>query len=60
LPPCARCAVLIIQAGIVRVVCDEPDFDHERWGEQARIADTMFREAGLAVDYRKPGDEPPD
>ncbi|MGH6662188.1 MAG: dCMP deaminase family protein [Rhodospirillales bacterium] len=58
LPPCARCAVLVIQAGIVRVVCDQPDFDHPRWGEQARIADTMFREAGLRVDYRKPGDKP--
>ena len=60
LPPCARCAVLIIQTGVVRVVCDQPDFDHERWGEQARIADTMFREAGLEVDYRQPGDEAPE
>jgi len=60
LPPCARCAVLIIQAGIQRVVCDQPDFEHERWGEQARIADTMFREAGVVVDYRKPGEEPPE
>ncbi len=59
LPPCARCAVLVIQAGIVRVVCDQPDFDHERWGEQAKIADTMFREAGLEVDYRQPGEEAP-
>jgi len=60
LPPCARCAVLIIQSGIVRVVCDQPDFDHERWGEAAKIADTMFREAGLKVDYRQPGEKPPD
>ena len=60
LPPFARCAVLIIQTGVVRVVCDQPDFDHERWGEQARIADTMFREAGLEVDYRQPGDEAPE
>ncbi len=57
LPPCARCAVLIIQTGIVRVVCDQPDFDHERWGEQAKIADTMFREAGLEVDYRQQGEK---
>ncbi len=54
LPPCARCAVLIIQSGIKRVVCDQPDFEHERWGEQARIADTMFRESGVEVDYRPP------
>ena len=58
--PCARCAVLIIQTGVGRVVCDQPDFDHGRWGEQARIADTMFREAGLEVDYRQPGDEAPE
>ena len=55
LPPCARCAVMIIQAGIVRVVCDQPDFDHERWGEAAKIADTMFREADVEVDYRQDG-----
>ncbi len=55
LPPCARCAVMIIQAGIRRVVCDQPDFEHERWGEAAKIADTMFREAAVDVDYRQPG-----
>ena len=60
LPPCARCAVLIIQSGIVRVVCDQPDFEHQRWGEQAKIADALFREAGLEVDYRQVGDEAPE
>ena len=59
LPPCARCAVMVIQAGIIRVVCDQPDFKHERWGEQAKIADGMLREAGLEVDYRQVGDEAP-
>ena len=54
LPPCARCAVMIIQAGIKRVVCDQLDFEHERWGEVAKIADTMFREAQIEVDYRQP------
>ena len=58
LPPCARCAVMIIQAGIKRVVCDQPDFDHQRWGEAAKIADTLCREAGLAVNYRQVGEEP--
>ncbi len=60
LPPCARCAVLIIQSGIVRVVCEQPDFEHERWGEVAKIADTMFREAGLEVSYLQPGEKPPE
>jgi len=59
LPPCARCAVMIIQAGISRVVCDQSNFDHERWGEVAKIADTMFREAGLELDYRQDGEEAP-
>ena len=58
LPPCARCAVMVIQAGIKRVVCDQPDFDHQRWGEAAKIADTLFREAGLGVNYRQVGEEP--
>ena len=52
------CAGMIIQAGIKRVVCDQPDFDHQRWGEAAKIADTLFREAGLAVNYRQVGEEP--
>jgi len=60
LPPCARCAVMIIQAGIKRVVCDQPDFDDERWGEAARIADAMLREAGLGVDYRQVDEELPE
>ncbi len=51
LPPCARCAVSIIQAGIVRVVSPTPDFEHERWGEQCRIAGEMFTEAGVEWDY---------
>jgi len=53
LPPCARCAVTIIQAGVVRVVSPGPD--HERWGETAKIAEEMFREAGLTVDYADDG-----
>lgn len=51
LAPCARCAVIIIQSGISRVVAPKPDFEQEKWGEQARISDTLFREAGLIMDY---------
>ncbi len=51
LPPCARCAALIIQAGIARVVSPPPDFSHERWGETARIAKVMFEEAKVAWDW---------
>ena len=51
---------MIIQAGIERVVCDQPDFGHQRWGEQAKIADAMLSEAGLAVGYRQPGEDAPE
>ena len=45
LPPCARCAVIIIQAKIRRVVCPFPDFSREPWSTQSRIAEEMFDEA---------------
>ncbi len=51
LAPCARCAVIIIQAGISRIVSPKPDFEQEKWGEQAKISDALFREAGLIMDY---------
>ena len=54
LPPCARCAVLIIQAGISRVVCPTPDKSKEPWATQSRISETMFGEAGVQLDYIDP------
>ena len=51
LPPCARCAVLIIQAGISRVVCPTPDKSKEPWKTQSQISETMFGEAGVQFDY---------
>lgn len=51
LPPCARCAVIIIQAGIARVVSPKPDLSREPWATQSRIAEEMFNEAGVQVDY---------
>ena len=51
LPPCARCAVLIIQAGISRVVSPTPDKSKEPWRTQSQISETMFGEAGVQFDY---------
>lgn len=51
LPPCARCAVLVIQAGIRRVVCPTPDKSKEPWKSQSEISEQMFNEAGVVVDY---------
>jgi len=51
LPPCARCAVVVIQAGIARVVTPRPDMSREPWATQSRISEQMFSEAGVVVDY---------
>ena len=51
-PPCDRCAVSIIQAGIVRVVCPSlsklaPD-KAERWQKSMETARDYFQESGVA------------
>ena len=51
-PPCSNCAAIIIQAGISNVICPAPTEDQlERWGESLDIASTMFKEAGVEVEY---------
>lgn len=50
LPPCARCAVLIIQSGIRRVVSPIPDTSKEPWKTQFAISSEMFAEAGVTID----------
>lgn len=55
LPPCDRCAVTIIQAGISRVVC--PDVikgdAEQRWKEKFDKARQYFEESGVAFDRVK-------
>jgi dCMP deaminase len=52
--PCANCAGMIVNAGIKRVFCEnEPDFNHERWGESWKIAFTIFTEAKVDIIYLK-------
>ena len=48
--PCCRCAGVIIQAGIKRVVTTPtpPDLQ-ERWGKDIEISTMMFREAGVEL-----------
>ena len=51
LPPCARCAGLIIQAGIKRVICPRASSNKELWIKQAKIAEEMFEEAKVNLEY---------
>jgi dCMP deaminase len=46
--PCARCARMLIQAGIVRV-CVRDGVISERWQEDYEVAKQMFEEAGVVV-----------
>lgn len=49
---CARCAVHIIQTGIVRVVTQSNMGDFgARWAEEIRLAEDLFKEAKVIVSY---------
>lgn len=50
LHPCATCAGLIIQAGISKVIAKLPEIDG-RWADSFEVAATMFREAGVEVEF---------
>jgi dCMP deaminase len=47
--PCPRCAGLIIQSGIKRVVA--PINTNTRWEEDFQISRKLFKEAGILVNY---------
>ena len=57
LPPCDRCAVTIIQAGIMRVVCAEATDDgvKERWQTLFDKSAKYFEESGVKFDIVKMG-----
>lgn len=47
-PPCASCASLLIQSGIVRVVAPAPDLiKYDRWVKSWELAVSMYKEAGV-------------
>ena len=50
LHPCNDCAKLLIQSGIKKVYAPLPA-DDERWADSFEVAATMFREAGVAVEF---------
>lgn len=51
-PPCDRCATIIIQSGVYKVVTIKPNKDQlKRWGESIKVAEAMFKVAGVHVIY---------
>ena len=51
-PPCAICAGAIINAGIVRVVCEQGEVS-DNYKESVKAAFEMFREAGVRIQKLK-------
>jgi len=52
LAPCSNCAGLLIQAGVKAIMCPKPTSDMEdRWGSAFRIAEDMFEQAGVRIQY---------
>lgn len=47
--PCSRCASLIIQSGITRVV--SVIHDDERWKKNFELARQLFKEAGIILQW---------
>jgi len=48
-PPCARCAAMLIQSGIKRVV-HPPNQLSDKWAQELAAAQAMYREAGVVVE----------
>lgn len=52
MPPCSRCAAMLVQSGISRVVSAIPDTDTaQRWEAEWEEAFEMFHEAGVKFSY---------
>jgi dCMP deaminase len=50
-PPCSQCAAALIQAGVSKVVCPNPENAPERWRASFKLANDLLYEAGLTVIY---------
>lgn len=50
-PPCTQCASAVIQAGVVKIVCPNPNKAPERWRQNFLAANDLFCEAGVQVLY---------
>jgi len=50
-PPCSQCASALIQAGVSKVICPNPNLSPERWKANFLIANELLYEAGVTVIY---------
>jgi len=55
--PCPPCAQAIVTAGIAVLVCNQPEFDHPKWGAGFHVASTILEEGGVRVVYASKSEE---
>lgn len=51
--PCANCARMIIQAGIKSILFEKEDIAESTYAQSFKAAFTMFKEAGIRINYIK-------
>lgn len=51
--PCADCARALIQSGISRLVCPQPDMNHDRWGAHFEVSLKLLEEAQVQLQWVK-------
>ena len=54
IPPCIKCAAMIIQSGITEVITVKNTGKNPKWLEEGRRAEEMFRQAGLKIRHYDP------
>lgn len=52
--PCSRCASVLIQAGVKRVVCPPPSYASEKWKDDFQISSDILVEADIPVYFYNP------
>jgi dCMP deaminase len=55
-PPCSQCAASLIQAGVERVVCPNPETAPERWRASFKLANEMLYQSGVKLLYYSEND----
>lgn len=51
LMPCMTCAKLLVQAGVIRVLCPEPTAEFDRWKEEFDLTRALFNECFVDLIY---------
>lgn len=52
--PCVDCARAIVQAGLIELICFEPDITDVQWGEGFKVSLELLEEAGVRVRFLAP------